>query len=281
MGEGIGPLTAPNQAQLERFEARFAPMLARARQLPALASDAVATVFPDGLPDLQFPEATANRQMLAATPLYHAAVAALGEPGTSLGALALIRALVETWSHLYFIMGDDQLTDSPCRALRLEDGWAAESLGLLLETNDAHDDELEAVKQRQALIEQLKNQRGCKGGRRDYRNVAGTLKDLATRESVDWAVSEWRHSSQIAHAAGWELTVTVDKDGRGVSTDPAPSWRATSLNHIVIVFHSAAMTYVAITRADPHSEPARAFIAEVRGVLDDPWLKRMVARDFD
>jgi hypothetical protein len=64
------------------------------------------------------------------TPLYLTAVGALAEQETSLGALALIRPLIETWAHMYFIMDDDELADASCRAIRLEVGWAHDTLGL-------------------------------------------------------------------------------------------------------------------------------------------------------
>src|SRR5712692_766628 len=114
----------------ERFRAKFVPLLGSARDLPHVLSSVVGDRFPQGVAGDSFPNATVQRLLFGMLPLYHAAVAALDDPETSLGALALMRGLIEAWAQLYFLMGNDDGADAACRAIRLEVGWAAAMVGL-------------------------------------------------------------------------------------------------------------------------------------------------------
>jgi hypothetical protein len=265
-----------NRGQSERFEARFAPLRSSARDIPAILAREDRSV-----PGDQFPEATAERQILAVTPLYHAAVAALAEPETSLGALALMRPLIETWMHMYFIMGEDDMADAACRAIRLEAGWAADTLGLVRASGEELASEIDKAQRRLDEIESLRNRRRCKGGRRGYGDADQTARTMAAKLDIDWLMGAWRSSSQMVHAAGWDWSIEAQGDGTVAAIHPTPSHRAARLNHLVVLYYNVAQTYLVITGIDLDSDVARAIHKASFDILENRWLARMIDGDFD
>lgn len=268
-------------AQARRFDVRFASLRAAAFTLPDVVGEVVTTSSFGPVRGDQFPEATATRQMLAVTPLYLAGVASLALPETSLAALALMRPLIETWMHLYFIMGEDEMADAACRAIRLEAGWAQNTLAVVRASGLERASDLDIAKRRVREIEAERSRRGCRGGVRDYGDVEQTVKTMADRHKIDWLLGAWRSSSQMVHAAGWDWALTRSGDGSLVAVDPAPSQRAARLNHLVVLFYNVTQTYLVVTGVLLDSDPARRVWTAARQVLDDPWLIRMIEGDFD
>jgi len=138
-----------------RFQTRFVPLLAEARRLPLLLGEVIERDFPSGTPGVEMPAATIERLLVATYPLYHAAVANLAQPETTLGSLALIRSLLETWAHFYFIADDDLLKDAACPALRIEAGFAAHMVSLARTAGSEMVDQLVIAEERERLVEVL------------------------------------------------------------------------------------------------------------------------------
>jgi hypothetical protein len=223
------------RGQRDRFEAKFGALLTAARALPTRLAEAVDASYSDGVPGDQFPEATAARQMLRVLPLYHAAIAALANSETALRALALMRPLMEAWAQLYFIMGDEDEAGRPCRAIRLEAGWAAHTVSVARSGGQETREELEKALRRQKDIEGIQGEWGCKGSRRDYGDCDQTIREMDLRLDIDWLLGAWRSSSQMVHAAAWDWILQDQGDGSSVEVDPSPSHRAARLNHLVVL----------------------------------------------
>lgn len=76
------------------------------------------------------------RVVMASVAPVRGGAASLSTPGSAQGVLALQRALIENWLHLAFIIGEDDMSDAPCRALRMEPGWAASTHQLVPAATD-------------------------------------------------------------------------------------------------------------------------------------------------
>ena len=242
---------------------------------------AIEAHFCEGIPDNQFPEATALRSMLAVTPLYHAAVACLSEPETTLGSLALMRPLLETWGHLYFLMGEDNMRDAQCRAIRLELGWAAGTLGMVRSSGDELADQLDIAERRCREISKIQTSYRCQGGPRDYGDADSTMKSMAQKLEIAWLAGLWRSSSQIVHAAGWDWLLENTEDGTSVAADPVPAHRAARLNHLVVLYSNVAQTFLVVAGIELDSDAAKAVSSAAMEILDDPLLNRMIDGEFD
>ena len=263
---------------LERFEAKFAPVLAQARSLSPLTSSAIDAHFAGGIESDRFPEATAARLLLVCLPLYEGGVASLAEPPTALAAVALLRSLIEAWTHLYFIMGTDNLRDAPCRAMRLEQGWAAQTLGLAQVSDDERT--LDVASRRQQAITSLRYKARCKGGLRDYRSCDATVRELAEKHKIDW-LPEARASSQMTHVGAWDWSLRVAPDGSFFIGLPPPSQRAAHLNHLVVMFYNVVNTALVVLGIGLDSDSSRSLHQASMAILDDKLLERAIDGDYD
>jgi hypothetical protein len=267
-----------NTPQRDRFEQLFAPFLDRARALPAVVWDAVETNSGPSVEGDSFPEVTGVGVMLAVGPLYEGAVQSLREPSTTLTALALLRPLIEAWACLHFIMGKD-MTGAQCRAIRVELGWAKELVSVMRSGDDPGD--LERAVRRLAEIEEIKLSRGCTAGAWKYGHADQQVQKLASTPGLDWLLSMWRTSSQMVHVGGWDWSLESRGDGTSDYVLPTPSHRASRLNHLLVIYHGLASTYMAIHGLDGASDAARDFRLSAGGLLGEVWLRRMIDGDFD
>ncbi len=264
-----------------RFQQRFVPLLDAARELPRLLIDAVTSHFPDGVPGDQFPEATAQRLILAATPICHAAIGALIDEEAALGGLALMRPLIEAWMQLYFVMGTDELADAACRAIRLEVGWARDTVGVLLAGGEDASEQLAVARRRQKDIEALKKECGCKGAARTYGHVDQAVRQFGSVYDIDWLLEAWRSASQMTHVAGWDWMLVDQGDGTSAIAHPPPSHRGSRLNHLVVLSYNVAQTALVVLGIGLDSDAARSIHDMGRRVLDDKFLARAIDGDYD
>lgn len=265
----------------EHFQAKFLPCLSEARKLADTHGEIIDTRFPSGVPGGQLPEATVFRLMLSAIPLYHAAVAALAEPETTMGSLVLMRSLIEAWTHLFFIVGDGGV-GAGCRALRLERGWAIDNIALTSAAGPGMVGEKEKAEARMAEVMQLWGELGCTSGKpRNYSNVGPTTKEIEKTVGIDWLLSMWHTTSQMAHVGGFDWLLVDRGGGTSAFAHPPPSHRASRLNHLVVLFSCASWNAFQILGVDVEGEPSNAFNASVRDLLDRPFLLRAVEGDFD
>ncbi len=264
---------------LERFETRFAPLMRAARTLPGVVEEALLRHYPQGIPGYAMPAATASRMLLAVDPLYHAAVQSLAEPDTALGALALMRPIIEAWCHLFWILGLDGAKDAPCRAIRLEQMWMGSSLGVAHASKDV--EEIRKAEHRRGEIRDLYNSTRCTGGPRKYGDTETTVIDVSAKLQADWLPAAWRSSSQMVHVGGWDWALVDRGDGVSVLQSPTPSHRATRLNHLIIIYYNVAMAAVELTGAGRDSDAARTVYATLLAVRDDKFLLRAIDGDYD
>jgi hypothetical protein len=250
--------------------------------MPQILADGITTLFGDeDLPGDQFPEATAARLIIAVTPQYHAAVACLAEPGTALGAVVLMRPLIEAWAHLYFIVGKDDLADAACRALRLEVGLAVEILGMVQDAGQAYANQVESAQRRVEELEATAGSLGCKGNRRSYSEVGSTVKAMGKERNIPWLFGAWRSFSLTGHVGGWDWSIEDQGDGRSAIVDSSPSLRAGWLKNIVVLYSNVVWAYMLVTGIPYDSVAEAPFGSAVNGVLNDRWLERMIDGDFD
>jgi len=104
------------------FEPVLNRALHRALNLSNTALQLIQSLMPAGSTFATMPHASVYRLHVFATTSYRGALACLRWPETSLSAPILLRALLETWSHIEFIGDDLQEGDARCRALRYERG---------------------------------------------------------------------------------------------------------------------------------------------------------------
>jgi hypothetical protein len=261
------------------FEESFQQYTWLAHQLP----DILETLSPGRADSEDYPHVTAARLHLAVRPLYHAAILALGRPEAAIGSLALMRPLVEAWSHLFFIRYGDGKASADrealrCRALQFEFGMATTRTAMYQALrSDAFAPELEAAQKQQSQLERLKGEAGC-SGKRDQGNVAPTLKNMAQKMAekygdISWLEGAWKSMSEVAHAMGWDRQLSVLPDGRAVVADPGHGLRASWLRHLVVIYASLAETFLELVDTESNIGP---LWTAAKQILDDPWLTGVI-----
>jgi hypothetical protein len=120
--------------------------------------------------------------LLSVDPVYRAGLEALGAANATLGALVLIRSLIEGLAMLYYVMGDDAMADAGPRAVRLEQSWARSNLELVRAAAPAMDDQRAVVEERVAEIDEIDKAIRWKGAVRAY-NATNTVTKLAADQT--------------------------------------------------------------------------------------------------
>jgi len=264
--------------RLEQFEQEFRLRLADAGMLATRLGDAL----PEGVQGKDVPTSTVFRLLHATESLYHSAVLVLSEPETSLGALALLRSLIETWVHLHFIgYGDPE--GAACRALRLERGWAEEVVGLAHAAKKSKlGDSVAQAERRRQDIQALWDQNGCRGKIRSYRDITSTIRAIEEAfPGLDWLYTAWKSASLMTHVGGWDWAITAQVDGRLGPAGPAPSHRATRLNHIEVVWANIGYTSLYIAGVDQSVGAGLHFHEACQRALDDPFVSGACAGEYD
>ena len=227
------------------FDAEITLLIAETRLLVNTFEHVFSEAFPSGVvPGDQFPAGTANRLMIGTTPLFEAGVSCLAETGTSLGAYAHLRTLIETWAHLDFILNGDPTDSVECRAIRIDLGIADLISDLVQEalTPLSSQDELAKARIRRAAIQVFYGRYGCTGPARTYRSILATLKEMAERLGLDWLLDAYKGSSMVIHGTSFDWSIRNGPDGKAIRVTPTPSHRAARLGHFVLAYNGLGQT---------------------------------------
>jgi hypothetical protein len=247
-------------SHVEDDESHLAGLIHDAR----LYADMVSASLPSVAGD-QFPEATAVRVMLSVVPLYHAAVQSCAEPATALAALALLRPLIEAFGYLAFIVGEDDMADAACRALRVEIAWANAMVGVV-QSGKGSGADLQLAETRAQEIQTLKDQRKCAGGPYGYGKIESTIKNFATTHEIGWLPGMLRTSGQMMHVGGFDWSLEDQGDGTSAIVAPDLDHRIARLNHLIVLFNLVSNTAMyacgvqASQEAHDHNEIAHQLI---------------------
>jgi hypothetical protein len=245
------------------FERDFSALLTRAREMADTLYASLAVSYPN-----VFPDSTVIRTIVATAPLYHAALLALAEPDSSLGALALARPILENWLHLHWIAGDE-MSDAACRALRLEMGWAHWTHQLVTANGDAT--QIHELEARIGEVQRMLDERHCSGRRRDFGDINRATKEAAKELGRDWLPTAWQAASQVAHGSGCEWLLHSEGDATAWE-HPTEENRAGWLNNLVVLFNNFAQTAFALLRFKPAKGAPRAVFEETERILSHPIL---------
>ena len=263
----------------EAFDSEFRLRLADAGQLALTLGQAL----PESVPGDRFPDATVYRLLAAAQPLYHGAIFTLSDPDTSLAALVLMRSLIETWAHLFFIADNGNMTGSDWRALQLERGWVSELVGIAKAAlASGLSDSLTKAESRRRDVNEVWARHRCSGKARSYDDVSHTLKEIEeTYPEINWLNVAWRTAASMAHGGGWDWVITDQGDGVSALTVPGPAHRASRLNHLVVLFGNIGNATLFLLGVDLGNPKARAFNDAVQALLDDRFLLTAIDGAFD
>jgi hypothetical protein len=265
-------------AQRARFDERFGPLAAGARELVRAYEDAVFARFEGGpTSGVAYPEITVVRLMVATNPLYETALLAITTPEASLGAHAMLRPLIEAWGHLDFIEGQDE-ADRACRALRVELGTVIALLDTVqrgADDPDAVDDRIRTAEHRKTVIEDQMAERSCKGDPRAYRHSTKWVRDMAKRPNLDWLAEAWSSASMTLHLTAWDWRLRTGADGAVHVVDSPPKELAARLNHLVVTYASLAQTALRILSAD-----GLTLHEATSAILNSSFLSRAIDGDF-
>lgn len=242
-------------------------------------SELLAEALPEYVLGDQVPEATVFRLLLATLPLYHAAVLVLVDPETTLGAMALMRGLIEAWAHLNFIQTGPRETMA-CRALRVERGWAQQMASLARSARNA--DELAKADERQQQVDDLWQRSGCaRASARTYKQVPTTLQAIEKVLGIDWLVATWQAASLMTHVGGFDWSLEDQADGSSAAVLPKPSHWANQLAHLIVLFSVVTSTGFTILEVNPEDGPATELDREVQRLIANRFLERAGEGDFD
>jgi hypothetical protein len=248
----------------EDFDREFAALLTEAHELANEFYGALTETFAN-----KFPESTVYRVVVGTVPLYEAALNALADSFASLGAVALLRPLIENWIHLRFMVGPlPEMEGADCRALQLELGWAMATERLLRSADPA---QLPGVQARVQEVLRLLRQGGCPERPRTYSRIDSDSKKVAKEFGLDWMPGAWQSASQTAHGAGWEWLLR--ETGSATEwVDPDPEQRAGWLNNLIWIFNQFTQIVFLLIGHDLTSGPALALRERADRLLDHPLL---------
>jgi len=204
---------------------------------------------------------------------------------TSVGAFALLRGLLEAWSHIAFIADSAEGGDARCRALRYERGALKEWEGNIHVPPPGVDNDAwkKAHEENVSEIERLWRESGCgRASARARTHVDATLEKLAKELSFDWMIPLWRSTSATVHMYGSDFLFEDRGDGSSDLVWAQPRFRATWLS-----FLGASYAYLTTTAAgvlDP-SAGAGARVARfherMRRFAENDAVRTAVAGAFD
>lgn len=248
------------------FDAAWTLLLARG----ADASDHGLTLIEQALPEdtsmATLPHGIVYRLHLAATATYRSVIVCLKSAETSVGACALLRGLLEAWSHLAFIGDDAEGGDVRCRALRYELGaareWATGANALPARDRERWSTQAQT---RVADLEEAWRELACTGPYRTRKHVEPTLRQLAKQPKMEWIPGVWRATSAALHMYGADFALRDRGDGSSDVVWAPPAYRAGWLMY-------AASSYAYLTLTAAHILGVEALTAthfgeEVRRVV--------------
>jgi hypothetical protein len=248
------------------FDGQFRPLLIQARAFADEFYESLSESFSN-----EYPESTVVRVIVGTLPLYHGAVLALTEPDSALGALALTRPIIENWLHLHFLVGDDEMANSACRALQLELGWASWTERLVMANGDPK--QIADLKDRMDAIRTLLAERGCEDIARDFRAVNLDTRNVGVQIGLNWLPVAWQAASQAAHGSGWEWLLIGNETGVQWS-HPTDGQRARWLNNLVLLLNNFAQAAFLLLGFDMHSGAPKSLLAGTTRLLANPILTR-------
>lgn len=267
------------------FDEVFGGLLQEACVLSGEALSLIGSLLPDGMTFATMPAASVQKLHLSATANYRAGLACLRSAETSVGAFALLRGVLEAWSHIAFIADSTEGGDARCRALRYERGALNEWEGNIHVPPPGVDKTVweKAHDENAAEIERLWRESGCgRASARTRTHVDSTLKKLAKELPFDWMIPLWRSTSAVVHMYGSDFLFEDRSDGSSDLVWAQPRFRATWLS-----FLGASYAYLTTATAgvlDPSAgarERVARFHERMRSIVENDAVRKAVAGAFD
>jgi hypothetical protein len=164
----------------DEFEVQFSEVLSIAEENVWHANVALDDALLKDVHGDSMPQIPIWRLHLGATSNFLGIVQCLKTRYSSLGALSLLRGLVEAWAHLFFIADNGESGTSAMRAIQFEAGVLSEWASIDKRSNPAVDYDA-TVKRHQKTIMGLWKDNGGVGEpkRRRYSDVSRTLDKIA------------------------------------------------------------------------------------------------------
>jgi hypothetical protein len=208
----------------DNFERRFAESLTSAEQNLWRAQGVVDHWVLQSAGPHSMPQIAIWRLHLSATATFLAILQCLKTRYSSLGAFSLIRGLVESWSHLYFIDDSSNELDAKSRAISIESGILHESIDL----DSKLQPDLDRAERLRTIDEQVRRLANANDldevpKKRTYAHVSQTLKKMAEGGELRQPGLLYAASSSAVHmlasdfliqVAPTEVSVTWVSDGR-------------------------------------------------------------------
>jgi hypothetical protein len=271
-------------ARFARFQAVVIPLLNRAAELGDRGHALVDEFLPENVMFGSMPEGAVYRLHLVGTANYRAGVLCLRHPETSIGAFALLRGLLEVWSHLTFIGDDTARGDARCRALRYEFGAMREWVSSVYVAPPAFDKDAWKTQhdEKRAELEALWRTFGCEGrpGKpRTRSHVVATLKTLAEEPGMDWITAIWGATSATDHMYGVDFALEDRGDGTSELVWALPRYRAAWLTWLAAAYGYLTKTAASILR--PANLTINRFHEDMRELVTDPVLQRSMEGEYD
>lgn len=266
------------------IEEVFTPLLNRAADLSYGALSLVDQHLPDEMTFARMPQGTVFKLHVASTATYRSGLVCLRSPETSVGAFSLLRGLLEAWSHITFISDPREGGDPRCRALRFERGLMEEwsnnvrvaPLGFdRVSWQRSHEEKRQE-------IEGLWKSLGCPTAPpRTRKQVDQTLGRLAKEPTMGWITGVWRSTSAAVHMYGADFAFDSRGDGHSDLVWALPRFRATWLGFLVAAYSYLTTTSIGILASGQVPVDAHRFHDEVRTLIDDEAMKRMLSGYYD
>ena len=232
-----------------RFESVLDTALHRGLGLSETALQLIQSLMPAGCTFGTMPHASVYRLHVFATTSYRGALTCLRWPETSLSTPILLRALLETWSHIEFIGNDQEGGDVRCRALRYERGvlrsWSDIARGHLawLDMSEWEGQHEEYARGIDALWQEF----GCgNAAARTNKHAQATLRTLARRDPhMRWVMPAWASASAIAHGLSSDIPFRSDGTGTSDLVWARPAGRLAWLGFLIATYDFATASAAA------------------------------------
>jgi len=235
-------LTSRPDAITVEFEHEFAKVLNLAEDNIQQSNHLLQELLLSDVQRDSVPEIPVWRLHLSATATFLGIIQCLKTPSSSLGALSLLRGLVESWTHLYFIADETEKGTPAQRAIRYEAGVLLEWRNFDKKTRPGSDHE-ETRRRHHATIMRLWVANGGEDEPRSrtYRHVQPTWEKITALPQVK-GIEALRDSSSVAVHVGAVDFLLAFNDSQITVEWVSPGRRSAWLLYAIVCFDNLTLS---------------------------------------
>lgn len=240
-------MTAGHAPDPTSFEIEFASLIAKAREGAQNSLELVERFVHVGADQMSMPQVAIWRLHLTASSMFRGALKCLENNDSSLGALPLIRGLIEAWSHLFYITDMEGSGTPALRAIQFEHGtlagWAAAQKKMTPDFD--YNSEMKGIEKRMRELYVAHGHDGVMR-QRTYKDVEQSLKKCSSLPDFSELQFLYAVGSVASHATAVDFLITLNPEGAEL-TWVSPARRAAWFRFAVKYFDYSTLLALSLS----------------------------------